>query len=104
MNLHDWIDELCDELDIDVEVDEALVLDVARDAAHSVERRAAPISTFLLGYAAATADGDQEEVERLAGLATALAARWDKSAEELEHEDDDAEVEAFAEVGADAEE
>ena len=34
MNLHDWIDELCDVLDIEVEVDEALILDLARDAAH----------------------------------------------------------------------
>ena len=53
MNLHDWIDELCDVLDVEVDVDEALVLDLARDAAHNVERPAAPITTFLLGYAAA---------------------------------------------------
>ncbi len=98
MNLHDWIDELCDVLDIEVEVDEALILDLARDAAHLVERPAAPISTFLLGYAAAAYDGDPEQVERLAGLAAALAARWDKSPDELEHEDDDAEVEAELEV------
>ena len=32
VNLHDWIDELCDVLDIEVEVDEALILDLARDA------------------------------------------------------------------------
>ncbi len=102
MNLHDWIDELCDELDIEVEVDESLVLDLARDAAHSVERRAAPISTFLLGYAAAGANGDQAETERLAALAAALAARWDKSPDELAHEDDeiDVEVEAVPELEA----
>ena len=41
VNLHDWIDELCDVLEIETEVDEALVLDLARDAAHLVERRAA---------------------------------------------------------------
>jgi hypothetical protein len=98
VNLHDWIDELCDELDIEVEVDEALILDLARDAAHSVDRRAAPISTFLLGYAAAGVEGDEEEIERLAGLAAALAARWDKSPEELEHEDDDVEADAEVEV------
>ena len=92
MNLHDWIDELCDELDIEVEVDEALVLDLARDAAHRVERPAAPISTFLLGYAAARSDGSPVELERLAGLASALALRWDKSPEEIAHEDDDVEV------------
>ena len=68
MTLHDWIDELCDALDIEAEVDEALVLDLARDAAHNVERPAAPITTYLLGYAAATelaekwGVGDQEIV------------------------------------------
>ncbi|WP_091730473.1 DUF6457 domain-containing protein [Nocardioides scoriae] len=80
MNLHDWIDELCDELDVEIDLDEALVLDLARDVAHQVERPAAPLTTFLLGYAAASAGGRPEEVERLAGLATALAARWDKPA------------------------
>ena len=98
MNLHDWIDELCDVLDIEVEVDEALILDLARDAAHLVERPAAPISTFLLGYAAAGFNGNPEQVERLAGLAMGLAQRWDKSPDELEHEDDDEEVEAEIEV------
>jgi hypothetical protein len=93
VNLHDWIDELCDELDVELEVDEALVLDLARDAAHNVERRAAPVSTFILGYAAAQAGGKQVEVERLAGLASALALRWDKSPEELEDDDDEVEVE-----------
>ena len=42
MNLHDWIDELCDALDLDAEVDEGLVLDLARVAAHNVLRPAAP--------------------------------------------------------------
>jgi hypothetical protein len=83
VNLHDWIDELCDVLDIEVEVDEALILDLARDAAHNVERRSAPISTFLLGYAAAASDGDPRELERLAGLATTLALRWDKAPDEI---------------------
>ena len=30
VNLHDWIDELCDTLDIETEVDEALILDLAK--------------------------------------------------------------------------
>ena len=77
VNLHDWIDELCDVLDIDAEVDEALVLDLARECAHSVERPAAPISTFLLGYAAAQHGASPEKVEELAARATALAEGWD---------------------------
>jgi hypothetical protein len=93
VNLHDWIDELCDVLDIEVDLDEALVLDVAREAAHNVQRPAAPISTFLLGYAAAQHDGDVADVERLSGLTVALAQRWEKSADDLAHEDDDPEVE-----------
>lgn len=93
VNLHDWIDELCDVLDVEVDLDEALVLDLAREAAHNVDRPAAPISTFLLGYAAARFEGDPEEMERLAGAAMALAQRWDKSAYDVAHEDDDPEVE-----------
>jgi Domain of unknown function (DUF6457) len=83
VNLHDWIDELCDVLDIEVEVDEALILDLARDSAHNVERRSAPITTFLLGYAAAGFEGNPQQVERLAGLATTLALRWDKAPDEI---------------------
>jgi len=94
VNLHDWIDELCDVLDVEVDLDEALILDLARDAAHNVARPAAPITTFLLGYAAAASGADPDEVERLAGAASQLAARWDKPADVLEHEDDDPEVEA----------
>ena len=101
VNLHDWIDELCDALDIGVEVDEALILDLAREAAHNVQRPAAPISTFLLGYAAAQSGGNPEQVEDLAGRAIELAVRWEKSAEELEHEDDDDEADAeVADLGA----
>ena len=95
VNLHDWIDELCDVLDIEVEVDEAVILD--RDAAHNVERKSAPISTFLLGYAAAGFDGRPEEVERLAGLAAALALRWDKAPDEIPDAVQEVEVEVEVE-------
>ena len=94
VNLHDWIDELMDALDVEMDLDEALVLDVAREAAHGVLRPAAPITTFLLGYAAARSDGKPEEMDRLAGAAIDLARRWDKPADVVAHEDDDPEVEA----------
>ena len=76
VTLHDWIDELCDVLDIDAEIDEALVLDLARDAAHNVVRPAAPITTYLLGYAAGLRGADPLTVERLAAAATELAEKW----------------------------
>lgn len=81
MNLHDWIDELCDVLDVEVEVDEALVLDLARIAAHQVEKVAAPITTYLLGYAAAQEGADEPmALEKLAARATALAEQWERPA------------------------
>lgn len=90
MTLHDWIDELCDALEIDAEVDEALILDLARDAAHAVARPAAPVTTFLVGYAAGLRGGDVEDVELLAGRAEALAEKWggeEVSADDFRAED-----------------
>ncbi len=78
MNLHDWIDELCDALDIETEVDEALILDLAKVAADNVVRMAAPVTTYLVGYAAGAAGADEAEVERFAAKAQALAEGWDR--------------------------
>jgi hypothetical protein len=93
VNLHDWIDELCDVLEIDAELDEGLVLDVARDAAHGVEKPAAPITTFLLGYAAAVHGASPEAVEELAGRASALAEKWGGE-DDVDDEFDDIEIDA----------
>jgi hypothetical protein len=93
VNIHDWIDELCDVLDIETEVDEALVLDLARDAAHNVERPAAPITTYLLGYAAAVNGADPARVELLAGRATALAEAWDRPPDAVDPDEVAVEVE-----------
>ncbi|MEN8706237.1 MAG: DUF6457 domain-containing protein [Nocardioides marinisabuli] len=80
MNLHDWIDELCDALDLDAEVDETLLLDLARDVAHAVTRPAAPLSAYLLGLAAGAKGGDPAVVEELAERVRALADGWDQPA------------------------
>ncbi len=95
VTLHDWIDELCDVLELDTEVDEALILDLARDAAHSVEKPAAPVTTFLLGFAAAQRGGGQAAVEELAGRASALAEKW--AGEDVDADDFDGEELAGAE-------
>ena len=81
MNLHDWIDELCDVLDVEAEIDEGLVLDLARVAAHNVERRSAPITTYLLGFAAGASGANPEAVELLAVKAQRLAEGWDRPAD-----------------------
>ncbi|MBZ5739393.1 DUF6457 domain-containing protein [Nocardioides mangrovi] len=92
MNLHDWIDELSDVLDVDAEVDEALVLDLARVAAHNVARPAAPITAYLLGVAAGAAAADAEQVEALAARAQRLAESWDRPAGAPDPDDVDDDV------------
>ncbi|GHH82439.1 NTP transferase domain-containing protein [Streptomyces capitiformicae] len=74
--LDEWITAAKDELGIDLDVDTAELLDLARDAAHSVARPAAPLTTFLVGYAAAKAGGGSEAVTEAARKAAALALRW----------------------------
>jgi molybdopterin-guanine dinucleotide biosynthesis protein A len=74
--LDEWISAVKDDLGIDLDVDTRLLLDLARDAAHGVDRPAAPLTTFLVGYAAARAGGGPEAVAEAARKAEALAARW----------------------------
>ena len=79
--LDEWISAVKDELGIDLDVDTTALLDLARDAAHGVARPAAPLTTFLVGYAAGRTDGTPEAVAEAARKATALALRWAEEAE-----------------------
>ncbi|MFJ5191820.1 NTP transferase domain-containing protein [Streptomyces sp. NPDC088394] len=79
--LDEWITAVKNELGIELDVDTGILLDLARDAAHGVARPAAPLTTFLVGYAAAMAssegDGDSATaVAEAARKAAALALRW----------------------------
>ncbi|MEU6337103.1 NTP transferase domain-containing protein [Streptomyces cellulosae] len=74
--LDEWISAVKDELGIDLDVDTGVLLDLARDAAHGVARPAAPLTTFLVGFAAARAGGDADAVAEAARKAAALANRW----------------------------
>lgn len=87
MNLHDWIDELSDVLDLEAEIDEGLVLDLARVVAHAVERPAAPVTAYLLGLAAGTQGADTDGVEALAAKAQRLAESWDRPADAPDPDD-----------------
>ena len=58
-----WIDNLAQALGIDaaeIPVDE--LLDLTRDVAHGVERKAAPLTTFMLGLAAGQSGRDLNEL------------------------------------------
>ena len=76
MNLQKWMDELCTELGVDTDVDVSAILDLARDAAHNVDRPAAPLTTFVVGYAAAMRGGTAKDVADCSDLATDLATEW----------------------------
>jgi Domain of unknown function (DUF6457) len=73
VTLQEWTTTLAQRLGVDLDVDLRLVLDLARDAAHNVERPAAPVTTFLVGYAAAKAGGTPEDVAHAAAQARGLS-------------------------------
>jgi len=92
VNLHDWIDELSDVLDVDAEVDEGLLGDLTKAAAKNVERMAAPVTAYLLGFAAGSQAADPDQVEALAARAQKLAEAWDRPATAPDPDDIDDEV------------
>ena len=65
--LAEWVAQLTAALELDAgAVDTTLVLDVAREAAHSVARPAAPLTTFLIGLSAGRLGGSHAAVEQAA--------------------------------------
>jgi hypothetical protein len=74
LTLQQWTETVQRALGTDIEVDIDLVLDLAREAAHSVARPAAPLTTFLLGYAAARRTGTPADVAEIAASISRLCA------------------------------
>jgi len=74
--LETWVQSLAAELGLEIEVDIRLLLDLARVAAHEVDRPAAPLTTFLVGYAAGVRGGGADEVAAAAARAAKAAAEW----------------------------
>jgi|1186.fasta_scaffold228163_2 hypothetical protein len=69
-----WADQLAEALGVPRDViDIPLVLDLARDSAHAIARPAAPLTAFIVGYAAALAGGGIDEVRTAAASASRLA-------------------------------
>lgn len=71
-DLDDWLSAVCAEFGLDPVVPAAVVLDVARDVAHGVERPAAPLTTFLLGRAVEAGASLDDATARI----SRLAASW----------------------------
>jgi uncharacterized membrane protein len=61
--LEDWVNEVGEHLSLPVaDVQVAEILDLAKEAAHNVARPAAPVTTFLVGYAAGLRGGGRDEI------------------------------------------
>ena len=67
--MNDWIAAVQKELGLDVSFDADAILDAARDAAHTIERKAAPVTTYLMGVAAAHGTNPQEIAAKIEKLA-----------------------------------
>ena len=72
-----WINAVCAELNLPADVNVDAILDVARVAAHNIERPAAPVTTFLLGVVVAGG----MDVKEAAAKIQDLAANWPASEE-----------------------
>lgn len=69
--MDEWINAVKIELNIEENPDINLILDVAREAAHNVRRPAAPITTYLLGYAVAKGANLADATAKIEELAKA---------------------------------
>jgi Domain of unknown function (DUF6457) len=71
----EWVEDVRTELGLQEEVDVDLVLNLARDVAHGVERRAAPVAAFLAGLAAGLAGGGRGAEEAAVAKVRDVSAR-----------------------------
>ncbi|MGW5334307.1 DUF6457 domain-containing protein [Streptomyces bauhiniae] len=74
--MHEWIAAAKAELGIDLDVDIAELLDMTKVVAHQVARPAAPLTSFLVGYAAGLQAGGAGAVSEANRKVTELAGQW----------------------------
>ena len=72
-----WMTRVATLLDVDPhEVLTSELLDLTREVAHGVERKSAPLTTFLLGYAAGKDSLSSDEVRKLIETVSNAVAEW----------------------------
>jgi molybdopterin-guanine dinucleotide biosynthesis protein A len=72
-----WMTRVATLLDVDPhEVLTAELLDLTREVAHGVERKSAPLTTFLLGYAAGKDSLSPDDVRKLIETVSNAVAEW----------------------------
>jgi hypothetical protein len=73
--MNDWVDAVKKEIGVDADFDIDSILAAARDAAHAVERKVAPVTTYLMGIAVAQGGDAKTIAEKIEDL----AKKWPKS-------------------------
>ena len=74
-----WLEHVAARLGVEAtDIPPGPLLDAARVVAHSVERKATPLTTYLIGVAAAREGSD---VEDLCRQVIALAEEWERDAD-----------------------
>lgn len=73
----EWLALVARDLGVDVELDQQPLLATAREVAHRVERKATPLTTFLIGIAIGS--GAERDIDALCARVTELAERWESS-------------------------
>ena len=72
-----WLARVATLLNVDQhEMLTAELLDLTREVAHGVERKSAPLTTFLLGYAAGKDSLTPDEVRKLIEAVSNAVAEW----------------------------
>jgi hypothetical protein len=72
-----WMTRVATLLNVDShEILTSELLDLTREVAHGVERKSAPLTTFLLGYAAGKESLNPEEVRKLIESVSNAVAEW----------------------------
>ncbi|WP_046471502.1 DUF6457 domain-containing protein [Allosalinactinospora lopnorensis] len=77
MTLVEWAEQVCAELELSEQIGKAdvdRVLSLAKDAAHSVARPAAPLTTYLLGIAVGRGADPAEAAAALSRLSLEQAS------------------------------
>lgn len=62
----EWIELLSKQFELNLEfLDKGVILDLTREVAHNIERKAAPLTTFILGYLAGKGNLSKEQINTL---------------------------------------
>lgn len=62
----EWIETLSQQLNLEIDfLDKEEILDLTREVAHNIERKAAPLTTFLLGYLAGKKNLNRDEISNI---------------------------------------